>query len=325
MIDTLSQGIAKAVADTQSPAENAAGFVSDYAAIMGFSHMHDSGTGGNPSLGNFPLFFHPGCPNDDFAQCKYPTWMRMTERVNGSAFARPGYFRINLTNSVQAEMTATDRAALYRFNFPGTPSVAVDDVEVPYSPLVVIDLVDLGNSRSNGGAAVDPSTMRVTGNGTYNPSFGMGNYHAYFCADFKGAALRKSGTFLGEKATEEPKWIDSVGSGFHIPSGSAGAWLQFEKPQGDSILARVGVSFISSAQACENAEREIPDFRFDKVEDAARERWARQLSVIEVDPTGVSDDFQTTFWSGLYRSLLSPQNYTGENQLWNSSEPYYDS
>lgn len=308
-----------------SPAENAAGFVSDYAPVMGFSHMHDSGTGGNPSLGNFPLFFHPGCPGDDFAQCKFPTWMRMRERVNGSAYASPGYFRINLTNSVQAEMTASDRAALYRFNFPGTPNIEVDGGDVPYSPLVVIDLVDLGNSRSNGGITVNPESMRVVGNGTYSPSFGMGNYAAFFCADFKGATLRKSGTFLGEKVTEEPKSIDSVGSGFHIPSGSAGAWLQFEKPKTDSILARVGLSFISSDQACENAEREIPDFGFGKVQNAARQQWAEKLSAIEVDATGVSEDFQTTFWSGLYRSLLSPQNYTGENQLWNSTEPYYDS
>lgn len=38
--------MAKAVADTQSPAENAAGYVSDDNAVLGFSNLHDSGTGG---------------------------------------------------------------------------------------------------------------------------------------------------------------------------------------------------------------------------------------------------------------------------------------
>lgn len=36
----------KAVADTDSDGENAAGFVSDDAPVTGFSHLHDSGTGG---------------------------------------------------------------------------------------------------------------------------------------------------------------------------------------------------------------------------------------------------------------------------------------
>lgn len=41
---TLPFGMAKAVADTDS--ENQGGFASDGSTIIGFSHMHDSGTGG---------------------------------------------------------------------------------------------------------------------------------------------------------------------------------------------------------------------------------------------------------------------------------------
>lgn len=40
---SIPYGMAKAVADTDSSGENAAGFVSDNAEIIGFSHMHDSG------------------------------------------------------------------------------------------------------------------------------------------------------------------------------------------------------------------------------------------------------------------------------------------
>lgn len=41
---TLPFGMAKAVADTIG--ENQAGFASDTSLVTGFSHMHDSGTGG---------------------------------------------------------------------------------------------------------------------------------------------------------------------------------------------------------------------------------------------------------------------------------------
>ncbi len=44
-----------------------------------------------------------------------------------------------------------------------------------------------------------------------------------------------------------------------------------------------------------------------------------------VSPGGASEDLQTSFWSGLYRTMLSPQNYTGENPFWDSGIPYFDS
>ncbi|KAH6617833.1 glycoside hydrolase family 92 protein [Chaetomium sp. MPI-SDFR-AT-0129] len=328
--------MAKPVADTLSPAENAAGFVSDDNPILGFSHMHDSGTGGQPSLGNFPLFVHPGCPEDDFTRCVYATRSRATSRVEGSARAAPGYFTVELVNGVKAEMTAAGRSVLYRFGFEGEEDLendTGDDADhgghaVPYSPLVLVDLSDLMNSRSAGGIQVYPETGRIVGEGNYGPSFGSGRYNAFFCADFKGAKIRKSGTFTGNEPVEEPKFLDGIGGGFRIPSGSAGAWLQFDKPPKggkDQLLARVGVSFMSTDQACENAEREIGDWNFDRVESDARKAWREKLGAIEVDATGVSEEMQTTFWSGLYRTLLSPQDYTGENPLWNSTEPYYDS
>lgn len=324
--------MAKAVADTMSAAENAAGFVSDGNPVTGFSHMHDSGTGGSPSLGNFPLFVHPGCPADDFTKCPYSVMDRPTNRVPGSVHASPGYFRINLTNTVQAEMTATAHTALYRFAFSGNDTVTVFRTDadppqnnVPYSPLILVDLIDLMNSRSTGAIHVDHESGRIVGQGRYGPSFGSGTYDAFFCADFRGAPIRKTGTFKTNNATEEPKFLGKVGTGYSLPTGSAGAWIQFERPPADSILARVGLSFISTDKACKNAEAEIADFHFERVLSDARKAWRQKLSVIEVNATGVSEELQTTFWSGLYRTLLSPQNYTGENQLWNSTEPYFDS
>ncbi|KAJ9151165.1 Alpha-1,2-mannosidase-like protein [Pleurostoma richardsiae] len=323
---TLPYGMAKAVADTLSPAENAAGYVSDDNKVLGFSHMHDSGTGGNPSLGNFPLFVHPGCPDDNFEKCKYSSTQRAVPRVPGSAQGSPGYFAIELNNSVTAEMTATDHAALYSFSFsPSETLVDGDGETVPYSPLILLDLSDLAVSRRTGGVQVYPESGRIAGHGKFSPSFGNGNYQAYVCADFKGANIRKTGTFVGNQAKEDEKTLKGVMNGFFTPTGSVGAWVQFERPPTDEILARVGVSFISVDKACQNAEQEIPDFNFNATVKAAEDKWSEKMSVIEVDATGVGEELQTVFWSGIYRAMLSPQNYTGENPLWNSTEPYYDS
>ena len=42
--------MAKAVADVNNPDEKQGGFASDDSEIVGFSHMHDSGTGGVSAL-----------------------------------------------------------------------------------------------------------------------------------------------------------------------------------------------------------------------------------------------------------------------------------
>lgn len=89
----------------------------------------------------------------------------------------------------------------------------------------------------------------------------------------------------------------------------AGAWTRFQAPSNSSnqILARVGVSFISVAQACSNAEKEIPDYDFDAVHQAARDAWTDSLGVISITPGGVNESLQTVFWSGVYRAGISPQ------------------
>lgn len=103
----------------------------------------------------------------------------------------------------------------------------------------------------------------------------------------------------------------------------------------------MGVSFVSSAQACSNAEQEIPDppTAFDGLVQSAEKAWREKLSVVSVGSNGngsnssndsaissaVSLPRQRAFWSGLYRNMLSPQNYTGENPRWDSGIPYFDS
>ncbi|KAI1502125.1 glycoside hydrolase family 92 protein [Biscogniauxia marginata] len=319
---TLSYGMAKPVADVDNYAEIAAGFVSDDSRVQGFSHLHDSGS---PSLGNFPLFPHPGCPEDDYAQCKYTAAQRATKRIEGSTIARAGYFSIGLNNSVYAEMTATEHVALYRFNFPSKAQVYSDGLMVPNSPLILLDLVDLGNTRSGGDIEVNTTSGRIKGGGTFRPSFGTGRYEAYFCADFQGAEIRDTGTFLHMNATNENKTLGNLGSDFSIPFGSAGAWIHFARPPKGRIMARVGLSFMSADQACANAEKEMSNFDFANAVKAVEEVWREKLSVIKPDQVGISKELLTTFWSGLYRALLSPQDYTGENPLWNSEEPYFDS
>lgn len=104
-----------------------------------------------------------------------------------------------------------------------------------------------------------------------------------------------------------------------------GAWVRFKHQANSTVLARVGLSFISEAKACSNAEKETPTFDFDSIHSAAVSSWRQKMSPIRVSRTDVDKSFLTNFYSGIYRTMTQPQDYTGENPLWQSSEPYFDS
>ncbi|KAL6706311.1 hypothetical protein ACN47E_005601 [Coniothyrium glycines] len=319
---TLPFGMAKAGPDVIG--ENQGGFSSDNSSIYGFSHMHDSGTGGSPSLGNFPIFAQSGCPNDDINACSYTMQERATPRINGTIHAKPGYFDITLENNIRTEMTVTNHTALYRITFPEAPVTP----NTTYSPHILVELTDLPQTRSESNITVNAESGRITGSGRFSPSFGIGTYQSFFCLDFSGAKIRRTGVWTNNKAAEQPKSLNIVpGDVRQTPSDRpAGGWVQLERPDTkNEILARVGMSFISEAQACTNAEREISSYDFDGTAVAAENAWRSKLDVISIESGGVSEVFLRAFWSGVYRSMISPQDYTGENPLWQSNEPYYDS
>ncbi|TGO08446.1 hypothetical protein BTUL_0209g00170 [Botrytis tulipae] len=314
---TVPFGMAKAVADTNS-GSNQGGFTTDGSNITGFSSMHDSGTGGSPSLGNFALFPYAGCKGDTVDGCTYPKKSRAIPFVAGSVKASPGYFGLTLSSGVAVDMTTTQHTSLFRFKFPTTSNGNAS------SPLILMDLTDLSDSRQdNASVSVDATTGRMTGNGKFLPSFGSGNYVLYFCADFSGASIRDNGIFVNSRASADVKdlLISRSINGYPLPGG---AFVRFQSPS-DGILARVGVSYISSDQACANAEAEIPDFDFTAVQNAAETTWRNKISPIKVSTAGIDSSILTNFYSGIYRTMVNPQDYTGENPLWQSDEPYFDS
>ncbi|KAI5295880.1 hypothetical protein KEM55_006012 [Ascosphaera atra] len=189
---SLPYGMAKAVADTDSQM-NQGGFTMDGANITGFSTLHDSGTGGSPSLGNFALFPHVGCKDDDINGCVFPKRARKTSFDAKSVVASPGYFSVDLPSGVKVEMTAAQHTSLFKMTFQSTES-----------PLVLMDLTDLDDSRQDNATIEIDSKGRMRGSGVFLPSFGTGNYQAFFCADFTGTtAIRDGGIFVDSRATTE--------------------------------------------------------------------------------------------------------------------------
>ncbi|KAI0521665.1 glycoside hydrolase family 92 protein [Xylaria bambusicola] len=314
---TRPYGLAKAVADVDG--QNTGGFSTDGSNVRGFSAVHDSGTGGNPSLGNFPLFPQL-CPDDEVNNCAFRIGDRATPYVGNSVAASPGYFAVELGSGIKTSMTASEHAALFRFEFP-----AAGDGEKQH-PLVLLDLTDLWQSRQNATVSVDAETARMKGNGTFLPSFGAGSYVMHYCVDFFGGEVFDNGVWVNNRGGTEPKDL-YVTRGFNLFFLEAGGWARFDGLADNTLTARVGISFISAEQACRSAETEIPSplDDFDRLVKEAEDAWEEKLSPISISAGGASDELLKSFWSGVYRTMISPQNYTGENPKWDSGIPYFDS
>lgn len=87
---TLPYGSVKVVADSNS-GDNQGGYVSDGSSIKGISQLHDDGTGGGASLGNFPLlpFTSKDCAGNDLTQCPLSPAL-----AHGDPTSSPGFCKL---------------------------------------------------------------------------------------------------------------------------------------------------------------------------------------------------------------------------------------
>ncbi|KZP26864.1 glycoside hydrolase family 92 protein [Athelia psychrophila] len=313
-----------------STAPRQAGYVANSDADPpGVSLMHDEGTGGNTNggYGIFPLFPLTNCT---FASCPVGISPRAALRAAGADAASPGYFTTTFVNDIKIEATSTRRAGLIRFTYPTTANhVAVNHV--------VVDLTnDLQRSFEGGEISVNASSARVTLEGTFLQSYGTDNYTIFACYDFlppphvtPQQALVASGTYQSNTSATPSDINISVNttslsySGTTSPSPvQAGVLLSFNS---SSVLARFGVSFISTDQACANAESEVPDWNWTAVQDASKAKWEDVLSRVTVDTQAENPTIVELLYSSLYRASLVPANLTAENPYWSSAYPFYDS
>ncbi|MCA1741120.1 MAG: GH92 family glycosyl hydrolase [Bacteroidales bacterium] len=213
---------------------------------------------------------------------------RITEEERASWFshkteeARPFYYSVYMADyDITAEVTPTERSALFRFTFPESDSSAV-----------VIDAFSGGSM-----VKIIPEERKIIGYCRNNHGGVPENFHNYFVIIFD----REFDFFSG--------WVDGK-----IMPGSTGqegdrvaAVVGFRTERGEQVSARVASSFISHEQAELNLERETGGRSFDTVRDSAMEIWNSELGRIRVE--GGTDDQLRTFYSTLYRTMLFPRMF----------------
>lgn len=272
-----------------------------YAAnqVRGFSLTHLSGAGCAAS-GDF--LFMPithGVVESPALSVKDPTYLSSLTHAREQAHA--GFYGVQLQNGVLVELTATLRSGAGRFTWPHS-AVAT----------LLIRSSDNEADTTDSSVEIDPQQHTVSGSlssgdfcghsSSYNPY-----YTIYFVAHFDrgfesygtwqdavvspGSLSARGGTSLGTaQYTSQP-----------APGKGSGAYVSFGK--GARMGVRVGISYVSRANAEANLETEDPaGTPFDVIRTRATAAWNKALGDIEV--LGASATQKTIFYTALYHSLL---------------------
>ncbi|MDE5553959.1 MAG: GH92 family glycosyl hydrolase, partial [Muribaculaceae bacterium] len=182
---------------------------------------------------------------------------------------------------VVAEVSPTERAAMFCFTFPQSDQSNI-----------VIDAFDKGSS-----VTVDAKNRRVMGYTTRNSGGVPDNFKNYFVIEFDK-------DFESYIVVEDSVMKTGLS---HVETDHAGAIISFKTRKGEKIYVRTASSFISPEQAVLNLKNELSDKSFEKLVAEGKDAWNHELGKISVE--GATDRQMRTFYSCLYRSLLFPRKF----------------
>ncbi|PYS99313.1 MAG: hypothetical protein DMF63_11870 [Acidobacteria bacterium] len=271
---TLPFGMVQLSPDTRTDNwDGSSGYHYSDDIIYGFSHTHLSGTG-----------IPDGCdilfmPTADSARHfgKEPFGFSSTFS-HADEVAEPGYYSVRLDDrKLLAELTATTRVGLHRYTFPKSRTPGIDLDLLWRDKTLDRDVKVIGDRRVEG--------FRKSASWAKNQT-------VYFIAEFSKAF---KGYGSGGPSQLDDEKDDSL-------------FFGFDTKEGEQILLKVAISYVSIEGARKNLEAELPGWNFDKVRADARAAWNRELSKIEV--SGGTDDQTTNFYTALYHTMIHPSVFS---------------
>lgn len=254
--------------------------------IVGFSHLHMSGTGigdlGDilimPYMGNIQL-------NKGYEKERYSGYASSFSHKNERA--APGYYSVKLDDhNINVELTASERVGFHSYTFPQGANARI-----------IIDLKEGINDRS-----VD-TYMELTDEYTikgYRFSEGWAKKQQVFFAVKSSVPIHDFSVYEDTEYLSRKK-----GKGKSIK-----ALISFENSPG-TVSLKVGISPVSSENALSNIEAEIPHWNFEETVRQADEKWNKELSKIIVETPDKSG--KRIFYTAMYHLMIHPSLFDDHN------------
>ncbi len=310
-------GLVQLSPDTVTGGDNGSGYNFEDTTIQGFSFTHMSGVGAYGDLGNFMVMPTTGELKTSYGETDKPGSGYLSRKAD--EIAQAGYYAVTLSDyGIRTELTAAPHSGMLRFTFPKSDKSRIQ-----------IDL-----ARRVGGTSVRQSVKVVgehtiegwmlctpDGGGWMNGN-GHPNYTVYFHAEFS-QPIKDCGVWSMEipDSAGRRHTLPELDRGFLQKMAAAkvipgcremedkhlGFYIEFPTKEGEQVLLKSGISFVSIEGARKNLAAEIPDWDFDRVRQAAHDQWNKEISRITVE--GGTPCQRTAFYTAMYHSMLDPRAF----------------
>ncbi len=245
--------------------------------IIGFSHLHLSGTGIG-DLADVLIMPVTGEVKMDKGRQEFPHNGYLSTFNHKNEVVKPGYYSVRMDNGVEVELTASERVGFHQYRFPKGKDAHV-----------MIDLKEGINDKCTDSYLEQTDEFTLKG---YRFSSGWAKKQQVFFAIRSSKPFKNLIIFNSDKPLDGKK-----GQGTSV-KGVIG----FQ--QGDFVQLKVGISPVSYNNALANIEAEIPDWKFQKVVNQADEKWNSELSRIVIQTKNEKD--KRIFYTALFHAMIDP-------------------
>ncbi len=268
--------------------------------VIGFSHMHLSGTGiGDlfditvmPTIG--PTTPARGTEND-------PQSGAWSYADRSKEVCEPGYYSVPLERyGIVAELTATSRVGFHRYTFP-----ASDDAKL---------LFDMENGgcwdhvTDTGFEVVKDENGQIKALGGYRFSTGWAkNQKIFFWAEFSRPAQDFS---VKENVASDREQRNLKPIYGYLTLGNT--------TEGEQVLVKVALSPVSVEGAKANMAAELPGWDFEATKADARTAWNKELGKIQINTQDAEK--RTVFYTALYHTMIAPSAFNDVDGQYRGSD-----
>ena len=270
------------------------GYEYNDSSITGFSLTHLSGPGCTGE-GDVPILPTVGAVNtsatDSFS--------------HSNESASPGYYSVQTSNGVTTQLTVTPRTGMASFTFPSTTQAnlifkltgsANADSNTQFN---VVNSTEVSGQVTSGGFCGSSASYTVYFDMQFNVPFATNGTAAVTAAAKAPAEAKNQHTLHGALPTPKAK------SNAVTPNAAANnGYVTFNTTSNPTVLAKVGVSFVSVANATQNRQTENPNWNFASTQAAAKTAWNNVFNRIGI--AGGTAAQQTVFYTSLYHASLHP-------------------
>jgi len=255
--------------------------------LIGFSHTHLSGTGGNDQ-GDVLIMPYTGKIRLNTGTQENPLSGFGSHYAHKDEIVKPGYYSLKLKDyPVKVELTASERVGFHRYTFGRAQEAHI-----------MIDLKD-----GNGDESTDTYISQVDKYTLVGYRFSTGwatDQRMYF-------AIRSSVPITRFNVYDDERIMNGIsGKGKSIKG-----LISFDTAPKELEL-KVGISPVSSANALKNIMAEIPGWDFNQIVKTAAQKWENELSKINIETSNQTQ--KRIFYTALYHCMIDPALFNDHNK-----------